>query len=520
MRPTPSRAKWSELLHLPLDQDSRRPIFQQIYLALREAIVANTLAPGSKLPSSRDLAQRLGVSRTSVVSAYDQLLAEGYVVGREGSGTYVSDDVPAAIVTAGQPPGAGGSAGRQVVSLAGARYGRFAAELTPPGNLPFAAGCCSVDAKTIEAWRRIGSEQMRHLDPVNLSYADPRGEVSLRREIAAYLRAARAVQCDEDQVIVLSGAQQAIDLSIRTLIDPGDPVWIEDPGYGATRAALSAAGAGIVPVPVDEHGLDVAAGIAATGGARAVYITPSHQYPTGAVMSMSRRLELLAWAAQNGAWIIEDDYDSEFRYAGRPLASLQGLDRNGCVVYVGTLSKLLFPGIRLGFAVVPHQLVDVFRGARYLSDRSPPTLQQAMTAEFMRQGFLTSHIRRMRQRYREARDVLVEAIDRHLGDLATIEVPECGIQLVIHFREAISDIAVAEAAARQGLTVKPVSPHYMEAPARQGLVLGYSGFDNHRLRAAAKELGLIVRGLTDAPSWSEPGLASAQMPLSTAMAGG
>lgn len=496
--PAPSRAKWSDLFHLTLDHASARPIFQQIYLALREAIVANTLAPGSKLPSSRDLALRLKVSRTSVVSAYDQLLAEGYVVGREGSGTYVSDDVPSAIVTPTRVAGANGTASRQVVSVAGARYGRFAQDLVPPGSLPFAAGCCSVDAKTVEAWRRIGAEQMRQFDPINLSYADPSGEAPLRREIAAYLRAARAVQCDDDQVIVLSGAQQAIDLSIRTLLNPGDPIWIEDPGYGATREALAAAGAGLVPVPVDENGLDVAAGIAVARQARAVYITPSHQYPTGAVMSMSRRLELLAWASQTGAWIVEDDYDSEFRYAGRPLASLQGLDRGGCVVYVGTLSKVLFPGIRLGFAVVPHHLIDIFRGARFLSDRSPPTLQQAMTAEFMRQGFLTSHIRRMRQRYKEARDVVVEAIDRHLGDLVDIEVPDCGIQLVIHFRDGLSDVTVAEAARRQGLIVKPVSPHYIAAPPRQGLVLGYSGFDNHKLRAAAAELGRIARSVSDA----------------------
>lgn len=512
MRHKPSRAKWSDLLHLTLDQGSASPIFQQIYLVLREAIVANTLAPGSKLPSSRGLALRLKVSRTSVVSAYDQLLAEGYVVGREGSGTYVSDDVPAAMVTPARVAGADGSAPRQRVSVAGARYGRFAADLIPPGSLPFAAGCCSVDAKTVEAWRRIGAEQMRRFDPVNLSYADPSGELSLRREIAAYLRAARAVQCDEEQVIVLSGAQQAIDLSIRTLLDPGDPVWIEDPGYAATREALAAAGASLVPVPVDENGLDVAAGIASAARARAVYITPSHQYPTGAAMSMARRLDLLAWASQTGAWIIEDDYDSEFRYAGRPLASLQGLDRGGCVVYVGTLSKVLFPGIRLGFAVVPHHLIDVFRGARFLSDRSPPTLQQAMTAEFMRQGFLTSHIRRMRQRYKEARDVVVEAIARHLGDLVDIEVPECGIQLVIHFRDGLSDIAVAEAARRQGIIVKPVSPHYVAARPRQGLVLGYSGFDNHKLRAAAAELGRIARCVADRGSEAGSGSGATQDP--------
>ena len=485
-------AKWSDLLDLTLDPSSARPIFQQVYLSIRDAITANTLGPGSKLPSSRELATRLKVSRTSIVVAYDQLLAEGYTVGREGSGTYVSDDVPAAILP---PPAIGAKERARPVrlSVSGERYGRFGAGLEVAGKVPFAAGCCTVDARTVEAWRRIGSEQARRFDPVNLSYADPSGEPALRREIAAYVRAARAVRCDEDQIIVLSGAQQAIDLSIRTLLDPGAPVWVEDPGYGATREALSAAGARLVPVPVDANGLDVEAGIAASPDAKAVYITPSHQYPTGAVMSMARRMELLAFAARTGAWIVEDDYDSEFRYDGRPLASLQGLDRGGSVIYAGTLSKVLFPGIRLGFAVVPHALVDAFRGARFLSDRSPPTLQQAMTAEFMRRGLLTSHIRRMRQRYREARDVLIEAIGRHMGDLVEVEVPECGIQLGIHFREPLSDVAVAAAARRQGIVVKAVSPHYLAAPPRQGLVLGYSGFDNHQLRTAVAELARIVR---------------------------
>jgi GntR family transcriptional regulator/MocR family aminotransferase len=210
-------------------------------------------------------------------------------------------------------------------------------------------------------------------------------------------------------------------------------------------------------------------------------------------MSMGRRQELLAWAARNGAWIIEDDYDSEFRYAGRPLASLQGLDRNGTVIYVATLSKVLFPGLRLGFAVVPKSLVSAFRGARFLTDRSPPSLLQAIAADFMHEGHLASHIRRMRQRYRQARDVLVSSLEQHLAGVADVEVPECGIQLVLHFRASVSDVAIAEAARAQGIVVKAVSPHYLSAPPRQGLVLGYSGFDDRRLKAAAAKLAGIIR---------------------------
>lgn len=492
-----SRGKWSELLEVSLDHDSERPIFLQIYLGLRTAIVSNALAPGLKLPSSRQLAAQLNVSRTSTISAYNQLLAEGYVVGRAGSGTYVSEDVPAALTVAKDSDGKAVSSTQTRVSRAGERYRQFGAGLLNAPHAPFMTGCCAVDAKTIDAWRRIGTNHLRGFDRTNLAYADPGGEPGLRREIAAYLRAARGVQCIDDQIIVLSGAQQAIDLSIRTLLDPGDAVWIEDPGYAATREALNAAGAKLVPIRVDAGGLDVSAAKVAAPDARAVYITPSHQYPTGVVMSMARRLELLAWASETGAWIIEDDYDSEFRYAGKPLSSLQGLDRGGCVIYVGTLSKVLFPGLRLGFAVVPHALVSMFRGARFLADRSPPMLQQAMTADFMGQGFFTSHIRRMREVYREARDVLVGAVNTSMGDMVDIEIPDAGMQLVMHFRHSISDVEIVDAARLQGLVVRAVSPLYLAAPRRQGLVLGYSGFDNRQLRSAAATLGRIVRAATN-----------------------
>lgn len=483
-----TRAKWAEFLDLEIDPRSDRPLFQQIYLMLRAAIVSNALSPGSRLPSTRQLADRLDVSRTSVLTAYEQLIAEGYVAGQAGSGTYVSHDVPQAIVASQPPATTLRKSDRRKLSQAGERYAEVSPHLTVTEHMAFGTGCCSIDAVTVEAWRRIGAQEMRRFNPVNLGYADPAGEYDLRNEVAQYLRAARAVQCDPEQIIILSGAQQAIDLSLRLLIDPGAAVWVEDPGYYATRAALVAAGAKLVPVPVDGDGLMVHEGIARAPRACAVYVTPSHQFPTGSVMSMARRLDLIAWAAKSGAWIIEDDYDSEFRYVGRPLASLQGLDRDGCVIYVGTLSKILFPGIRLGFAVLPESLIPAFKAARYLADRQPPTPHQTIVAEFMRQGFLTSHIRRMRQRYREARDVVVESITKELGDLVEIEVPECGIQLVLHFREAISDIAVTAEARRAGVVAKPVSPLYLEAEARSGLVLGYSGFDMHQLRAASANL--------------------------------
>ena len=345
----------------------------------------------------------------------------------------------------------------------------------------------------IASWRRVGSRQMKTLENVNLHYADPIGELSLRIEVAQYLRAARAVRCEPEQVIIVSGAQQALDLSLRALVNPGDSVWIEDPGYLGARAAMRAIGAKLIPVPVDESGLVVSAGIAAEANARAAYITPSHQHPTGAVMSMRRRLELLAWARDHDAWIVEDDYDSEFRYVGRPLAALQGIDDHARVIYVGTLSKMLFPGVRIGFAVVPRDLVDVFTGAKFVTDRQPPSLQQAMVADFMHSGFLTSHIRRMRLHYRQARDAVVNAISQHMGDLVEVEVPECGIQLIVRFKDDISDVEVADKARAKGIVVQPVSSLHLNAPARQGLLLGYSGFDLRKLRSVSRQLAEVVR---------------------------
>ena len=405
------RSNWFELLDLRIDRATAAPIFRQLYSEIRRVILSNVLPAGSRLPSTRQLAVRLGVSRTSVVTAYDQLLMEGYIVGRVGSGTYVSMDLPEPIETACATGGlTATSDAPRPISAGGVRCAKFAqdnvlldnAAVHIPGDVPFNTGRCSIDGRTLDAWRKLTCRRLSRVDPLHLGYSDPQGLLELRRAIAEYLRAARAVRCKPDQIIVVAGAQQAIDLTLKILVDPGEAVWVEDPCYPAAYAAFAVAGARVIPVPVDDHGLIISQGIATWPAARAVYVTPSHQYPLGVVMSMARRLELLAWARNVGGWIIEDDYDSEFRYAGRPLASLQGLDDSHRVIYVGTLSKVLFPGLRVGYAVVPHDLVDAFTAARLLADRNPPTLEQGVVADFINQGFFTSHIRRMRMKYREA----------------------------------------------------------------------------------------------------------------------
>jgi GntR family transcriptional regulator/MocR family aminotransferase len=296
------------------------------------------------------------------------------------------------------------------------------------------------------------------------------------------------VRCDPDQVVVTAGAQQAIDLVLRVLLEPGDAVWVEDPCYPALRAALAAARAAIVPVPVDAQGMDVAAGIVAAPAARLAYVTPSSQYPMGVVLSMARRLELLAWARRADAFVLEDDYDSEFRYAGRPLASLQGIDDAGRVIYVGTFSKVLFPGLRLGYAVLPPALLEPVRAARLLTDWHPAGLAEGVVTDFLGEGHFAQHLRRMRVRYRTARDALVAALSEHAPGL-TVEPPEQGLKLLARLPAGMDDVALAAAAARRGVVARPVSPLFLAAAPVAALMLGFSGHEPAALRWAARRLG-------------------------------
>jgi GntR family transcriptional regulator/MocR family aminotransferase len=467
----------SDLMLVAIDRASPVPVLRQVYLELRRAILAGAIPPGGRLPPTRALATRLGIARNSVVAAYEQLLAEGFIEGRVGAGSYVSRDMPEPLELppdipplAVPPP-----------SLTIPHAGQY-------GTAPFNTGRCSLDDRTLQVWRSLTMRHLQTPDPALLGYADPRGSLALRQAITRYLRAARAVRCEPEQVVVTAGAQQAIDLMLRVLLQPGDPVWLEDPCYPAVRAALAAARAGIVPVPVDGQGMEVAAGIAASPDARLAYVTPSSQYPLGVVLSMARRLELLAWARRAGAWVLEDDYDSEFRYAGRPLASLQGIDDGGRVIYIGTFSKVLFPGLRLGYAVVPPELLDAVLSARLLSDWHPAALQEGVVTDFLEEGHFAQHLRRMRQHYRTARDALVAALQDRLADKLEVEVPEQGMKLLARLRPGLADSAVAEAAARRGITARPVSPMFLAAPPVQGLMLGFSGHEPGALRWAAREL--------------------------------
>jgi GntR family transcriptional regulator/MocR family aminotransferase len=481
-----SRQSWAELYAFEVDRAADAPVFRQIYLQLRSAILSGTLLRATKLPSTRELAAQLGVSRSAVVSAFEQLLAEGYVFGKKGAGTYIASDLPEpfeAIHGRKKRPASVAKPAAPFRDLGG-----FVDVTAQSDERPFNLGRTLVDARTAELWRKLSARTLRSFGRHHLGYGDPRGTLELRKSVCDYLKAARGVRCEPGQVVITAGTQQAVDIVTRVMQGPDKEAWIEDPGYSLTRLTLVAAGAKVCPIPVDQHGVNVNEGIRRAPKARAVFITPSHQFPKGVALSMARRLELLAWARESGAWIVEDDYASEFRYGGRPLTSLQGLDEAERVIYIGTLNKALFPGLRLGYAVVPPSLVRAFVTARYLMDRQPSSLCQAVVAAFMEEGHFAAHIRRMREVYRNQRDALVAALRRRLGDHLTVDPPDQGMHLVAYTRRGLSDVTIERAAREHGVVVRAMSRLYVEAPSQSALVLGFSGYPHQIIAPAIARL--------------------------------
>jgi GntR family transcriptional regulator/MocR family aminotransferase len=483
------------LLAPPLDESSATPLFRQLYQALREAALSGQLAAGVRLPPTRALAAELGVSRNTVLNAYEQLLAEGYLVGRVGSGTYVAPDLPDALLEARarpaelRPSRRGGLLSRRGAVLAGVQRNVTSRD---GQQRPVRPGVPALDAFPRAEWMRLTRKHGRHLPWNLLDYGESAGYRPLRNAIAVHVRTARAVRCDADQVVIVSGTQQAVDLCARLLLDPGDAVWIEDPGHVGTRSALIGAGVRVIPVAVDAEGLDVEDGIRREPRARLCCVTPSHQYPLGATLSLPRRLALLEWARRADARIIEDDYDSEFRYTGRPLASLQGQDNDGRVIYVGTFSKALFPSLRLGYLVAPPDLVDAFVTARALADGHSPLLTQAVLTDFFTEGHFARHVRRMRAIYAERQDALLRAARRELGDKLQVAPSATGLHLVAWLRRGVDDRMASAAAAGCGVEAPPISAYRVRPSRRGGLLLGYGGVSPRLIRDGVRALAGIA----------------------------
>ncbi len=471
---------------MTLSRRSQVPLHQQIIDQLRLAIEEGRLVPGAALPSTRGLAADLKVARATVVLAYEHLRAEGLLEATLGSVTRV------AASTEHRPPRTSGGAvlrGRPAVVSDRARMliteprPMALAETFADGPRPFATGQPAIDLFPTDVWGRLLARRWRRSSARSLGYGDPRGLIDLRAAVASYLGRARGLSCTADQIVITQGAQHALDLLARVLLNPGEAVWFEEPGYPGARAAFAAAGARVVPVPVDADGLNVDTAVAAAPDARVAFVTPARQMPLGGVMSEARRGQLLDWAAaEAGRWIIEDDYDSEFRYAARQVAALQALDRVGSVVHVGTFTKLLYPALRLGYLVAPLSLVPACAAMRQVIDYTSPLLEQAVMADFLNEGHFDRHIRRVRTAYRARLEALQAAVAAEMRGIASLEPADAGRAVVLWLNPGANERAAVEAAHRAGISVTPLSSFYAAPSSRPGVILGYGGLREREIR--------------------------------------
>lgn len=482
---------------IALDLESNVPLHRQVYEAFRQLILSGKLSPKQRLPSTRTLAKSLAISRATAVQSYEQLISEGYLQTVGGAGTYVCDFLPEDLLH--PKPIEQSKIYCTADNLSLSTYGSslitdaplYSPRLAKP--IEFRYGQPALDAFPLKLWRQLISRHCRQSDRLMLDYAtDSLGYQPLREAIARYLIQSRAVQCNADQVLIVSGSQQALNLVSRVAIDRGDGIALEDPGYLGARHVFLSQGAKLYPLPVDRSGMLVEKLSQHSPHIKLVYVTPSHQFPTGAVLSLSRRLELLAWAEQAGGLIIEDDYDSEFRYEGRPIPALQGLDRTSSVVYIGTFSKVLFPSLRIAYLVVPPRLVNVFARAKWLADRQSPLLEQYVLADFINEGHLERHIRRMKALYDGRRQTLVRSLITYLGDRVTIMGENAGMHLMVRLSTNLSDRTLIERAAGVGVGLVSARQYYLENIPTCEFVLGYADLDAAEIETGVQKLAAVI----------------------------
>jgi len=466
-------------------------LFHWLSAEIRTAILDGRLKRGTSLPSTRLLAERFGLSRGTVVTAFEQLHSEGYLEGGVGAGTRVNTLLPEDLLKAKPAPSTPTRRRKPVLSEYAKRL-RSAPEV--PLTLPcaFRAFTPAFDAFPLELWTQIASRRLRRATRALLTDVSPRGYRPLREAVAEYLGATRGVKCTTEQVIIVAGIQQALDLTARLVIDPGDPVWLEDPCAPIIPEMFKALGATIIPVPVDDCGLDIQEGRRRCPRARLAYVTPAHQFPLGSIMTVDRRLALLNWARRERALIFEDDYGSEYRYSGAPVPALQGLDQTGSVIHSGSFSKVLFPSLRLGYVVVPLGLVDKFAAARMIMDRHSSVIDQAILCDFIVEGHFGRHIRRMREVYAHRLAVLREAVRTKLSDTLRIPDIEAGIHTVGWLNGGTSAAEVALRAAEEKVEVVSLNAFALKARLAEGLLLGFGAVDGSEIRRGVDVLACVI----------------------------
>ncbi|MBB5330324.1 PLP-dependent aminotransferase family protein [Tunturiibacter gelidoferens] len=467
-----------------------------LYAELRGAILDGRLKPGARMPSTRNIGKQYSLSRGTVVAAFDQLQAEGYTRTVVGSGTYVASGIATGPPYAARKPATLALHRSKAALSKRAQQFLKDVEVMPASHSigkAFRSYEPAIDLFPVDLWARVASRVLRRAPRSLYGHGNAAGYQPLRRAIAEYVGSSRGVRCSAEQIIVTAGTQQALDLIGRFLLSDGDQVWMEDPGYSRALQTLRAAGARIVAVPVDSEGVIVKAGRRLAPNAKLVYVTPANQFPMSVTMSADRRMELLRWAASANAWIIEDEYDAEYRYFGHPVAALQTLDSSGCVIYVGTFTKMLFNALRLGFMVLPERLVEKFASARTLVDLHPPTLDQAILAEFITEGHFGHHLRRMRQSYAERIEVLKTAADKHLDGVLDVVYAGSGIRTLGWLKTWESDQDAARQAQEFGLEVTPLSMFTIKYEHPPALMLGFAACSPAELRRGVSVLGVALR---------------------------
>ncbi|MFW5940601.1 MAG: PLP-dependent aminotransferase family protein [Chloroflexota bacterium] len=476
-------------LELTLDEAGSTPLYRQLYTQLREQILHGELAPGNKLPPTRALARRLNLARVTVIQAYDQLQAEGYVRSKRGAGTFVSDKLPLEAqdhedISIGQGTELSGW-GKRLLEIDGRRQ-----QASEPGrfDIDFGFGRSFPHIFPYDVWRRLLARYLSTDDVMLSRYGSVAGFHPLREAIADYLARLRGVDCQPDEVVIVNGAQQALDILSRLLLEAGDEVLVETPGYTDAFDIFRVYGATLAALAVDEHGFPVEA-IPPDSKARLAFVTPTNQFPRGGAMPARRRLALLQWARERRATIVEDDYDGALRYEEQPLAALQGLDEEGRVVYLGTFSKVLFPALRLGYVVLPPPLLHPFIHAKSIVDRGAPTLTQAAVADFIREGHFERHLRRLRKEYGRRRAALVHALDAQLGDTVSFAHEPAGLHVMLYLDRAFDEDSVVQCAADQGVGVYRGAPYHLQQPAPPSILLGFSGLAVEEIEEGVRRLG-------------------------------
>lgn len=489
-------ASTGSLIAIPIDKAADAPLYRQIVDGLRGAIQLGRMPPGSKLPSTRALADEFGISRNTVLQVFDMLTGEGYLTSRVGAGTFVAEILPESLTIVSREPAADrgrcsypfrslSQRGKHLVVSATGEFSERPTPFTP--DLP------DLREFPIRTWLRLLNETSGRLTGEILADASNAGYAPLRRAIAQHVGSARGVLCDHTQVIITTGSQQSLDLVCRLLLDPGDPVWLEEPGYVGARAVITANGGIIHPVAVDGDGMCVESASATRTLPRLIFTSPSRHYPLGATMSLDRRKALVAFARTGGSWIVEDDYDSEFRYSGNPLPAIQGLDPRGRTVYMGTFSKVLLPSFRLGYVIVPRDLADAFATARAIVDRHASLIEQMVLSEFMHRGLFAAHIRRIRSLYQGRQARLLAGLNGLFGDSVPIAAIETGTHIVLPLADTADDRKLArQLVTEAGVVVRPLSPYYAGHTRRQGLILGFAAFTEAEIDTGIAKLSRMA----------------------------